>query len=227
MRFTHRADEAERFYSRAIEVRRDLLRGRGCDAADDDRPVLDITRARDDANLLLVHGPGDGLVARSGGPLGASRASAAWNWKTISPWWPPDSRRRSLQVQLKEWARQLMLEKGAFPTPSQHRTDLLYSRLATILNPANANAHNQIAWALVSVPDDPWFDPKRGLEEAGKAVKLESEQLDLLEHSGCRGIPSPRLENRRRLVQEVDRYRRRRRPRLVLPGDDSLERRES
>ncbi len=50
---------------------------------------------------------------------------------------------------------------------------MLYPRLATILDSGNATAHNQVARALVSVPEDSWFDPKRGREEATKAVKLD------------------------------------------------------
>ncbi len=47
------------------------------------------------------------------------------------------------------------------------------SQLATILEPNSANAHNNVAWALARGPDEPWFDPKQGLDEARKAVELD------------------------------------------------------
>ncbi len=60
----------------------------------------------------------------------------------------------------------------------QRRTTLLNYRLATILDPENALAHNNLAWALVNMPEDPWFDPKAGLAEARKAVELDPKPGD-------------------------------------------------
>src|SRR5262249_50185931 len=41
-----------------------------------------------------------------------------------------------------------------------------------ILDPANAMAYNQLAWAMASVPDDPWYNPREALKLARKAVEL-------------------------------------------------------
>ena len=52
-----------------------------------------------------------------------------------------------------------------FPALDQRgRRDATFSyRLALKLDPESGDANNNLAWALVSVPDDPWFDPVQGL----------------------------------------------------------------
>ena len=76
-------------------------------------------------------------------------------------------RRRELGKRNRGQRRSLFRSAG-------RRTMILHSRLALILDPENADAHNNFAWALVNVPDDPWFDPKEGLAHARKAVDLDS-----------------------------------------------------
>ena len=48
-------------------------------------------------------------------------------------------------------------------------------RLALILDPAHAKLLNNLAWALVSVPDIPPYDPPQALEVIRKAISLEPE----------------------------------------------------
>jgi tetratricopeptide (TPR) repeat protein len=61
---------------------------------------------------------------------------------------------------------------------------MIDNRLAFTLDPENALANNDLAWALASVPDDPWFDPARGLALARKAVKLEPSKWHFLNTLG-------------------------------------------
>jgi serine/threonine protein kinase len=62
-----------------------------------------------------------------------------------------------------------------FPALDQpgRRNAVFNFRLALMLSPESGDANNNLGWALVSVPDDPWFNPVRGLELARQAVKLE------------------------------------------------------
>jgi tetratricopeptide (TPR) repeat protein len=57
-------------------------------------------------------------------------------------------------------------------------------QLALTLDPESAHANNNLAWSLVSYPDDPWFDPQRGLELARKAVKLQPQAWTFLNTLG-------------------------------------------
>jgi tetratricopeptide (TPR) repeat protein len=74
----------------------------------------------------------------------------------------------------REWAKELtgiaVLSSGR----KGRQTAFLNSRLALILDSENAEAHNNVAWAFVNVPDDPWFNPKDGLVHARKALDLDS-----------------------------------------------------
>ena len=73
---------------------------------------------------------------------------------------------------------QLLMIEGPTTIPMFQRIALQNSQLATILDPKHAVAHNNVAWALARGPDEPWFDPKRGLDEARKAVELEPKNGD-------------------------------------------------
>ena len=61
---------------------------------------------------------------------------------------------------------------------------MINHRLALILDPENADALNNLAWSLVSVPGDPWFDPDEGLALARKAVALEPNEWSFLNTLG-------------------------------------------
>jgi tetratricopeptide (TPR) repeat protein len=50
---------------------------------------------------------------------------------------------------------------------------IMNDRLAIRLDPQSARARNDLAWALASVPSDPWFDPKEALNLAREAVRLD------------------------------------------------------
>ena len=74
----------------------------------------------------------------------------------------------------KSWVDELVGSSPRSSDPSSRRAAYRNSRLALFLDPENAHANNTAAWALVSVPDDPWFDPKEGLRLVQKALNLES-----------------------------------------------------
>src|SRR5262249_35093898 len=57
-------------------------------------------------------------------------------------------------------------------TPDGRRAIIQNCPLALILDPENPYFINNLAWALASAPEDPWFDPKRAVELARKAVAL-------------------------------------------------------
>ena len=172
LRFTHRPDEAERYYRRAVQLRRDLVRGTGPGGVADSRSRADATDELADPLMLVytvqtVAGMLDaaGRVAEAERMLGQLEEDVV---ALAARYSGPE-----FQGRRRHWVYELV--KGHTPNsnPSERRMMLLTYRLATILGPENANAHNSVAWALVSVPDDPWFDPERGLAEARKAVELD------------------------------------------------------
>jgi tetratricopeptide (TPR) repeat protein len=57
-------------------------------------------------------------------------------------------------------------------------------KLAATLDPSYAKALNNLAWSLVSGPDDPWFKPAQGLALARKAVTLEPNAWSFLNTLG-------------------------------------------
>ena len=81
---------------------------------------------------------------------------------------------------------------------SGRRDAMINYRLALKLDPENAHANNNLAWALISVPGDPWFDPAQGLALAQKAVALEPNEWAFLNTLGVAafrsgtGKPRPR-----------------------------------
>ena len=65
-----------------------------------------------------------------------------------------------------------LLQNPASTTPDARRAIIRNCELALILDPENPYTDNNLAWALASAPNDPWFDPKRAVELARKAVAL-------------------------------------------------------
>ena len=165
LRFDNRDAEAEPCYQRSIQLRRELVRGTGSGGATDASARADLAR---DLNRLVdtVHILGSMLENRG------QRAEA-------------QSLRRQLEDDIVALAARFsgeqfhglrkmladFLKKG-IGYPYTRPMMILNCRLAMILDPENADAHNDLAWALVSAPKDPWFDPQRGLTLARRAVEL-------------------------------------------------------
>jgi serine/threonine protein kinase len=171
LRFTQRPQEAELFYQRALELRRDLLLQDGLDGVLDPTRQADVLGEREDPMLLVYTVELVASLMESSGRQGDAekvRNQLEADVKTIV------ARHSAPQFlgQRQLWASGLVGMSG-FGDPASRRTSLLNDRLASVLDPNNAEAHNGVAWALASVRDDPWFDPKQALAEARKAVELD------------------------------------------------------
>ncbi len=171
LRFTHRPQEAELYYRRAIELRRDLVRGTGALAGP--RPKLDDPGARDDPMLLV--GTAETVCMLRG--QARSEAETEELYKQLEDDFAVVAKRFSgpeFRERRREWAKELLVFHFPLIGRQGRRTMSLHSRLACTLDPENATANNDAAWASISDPDDPWFDPKAGLTLARKAVELDS-----------------------------------------------------
>ena len=173
LRFTHRPQEAEQFYRRAIELRRDLVRGTSAEQIPGARPQIDDPGAREDP-LLLVWTVESVCMLRAQARSGAETEQL---YKQLEDDFAVVATRFSgpeFRERRREWAKTISGTNMFFSDRDARRTMILHSRLALILDAENAEAHNNFAWALVNVPDDPWFDPKQGLVHARKALDLDS-----------------------------------------------------
>ena len=96
-------------------------------------------------------------------------------------------------------------------------------RLALILDPDQAKLLNNLAWALVSVPDVPPYDPPQALEAIRKAVSLEP---DNWLYWNTLGVAAYRAGDWKTAVEALEKSMSlnegRRGGRLVLPGHDPL-----
>jgi serine/threonine protein kinase len=173
LRFTQRPQEAELFYQRAIELRRDLLLRGGLGGVVDPTRPTDVVGEREDPMLLVYTVDTVASMMHFGG----RKDDAERLYRQLEADVKAMATRYTgpqFQGQRRLWANGLLGPTGS-ATQFERRSALLNSRLATILDPANAAARNNLGWALTSVPDDPWFDPKQGLAEAKKAVELDPE----------------------------------------------------
>ncbi|HZW33608.1 MAG TPA: protein kinase, partial [Isosphaeraceae bacterium] len=164
-KFAGRFEEAERNYGRAIQLWRELIRGTGSGDAATAGTRADLAH---ELNRLVdtVHILGDLLETRG-------KSAEA------------ESLRRQLEEDIVALAAQFSgerfqglrkmladLVRSGVGYPYTRPMMILNCRLALLLDPENADAQNELAWALVSVPSDPWFDPRRGLTLARRAVEL-------------------------------------------------------
>ena len=76
-------------------------------------------------------------------------------------------------------------------------------RLALILDPDQAKLLNNLAWALVSVPDSPPHDPAQALEAIRKAVSLEPDKWCLWNTLGVAAYRAGDWKDGRRGPREV------------------------
>jgi serine/threonine protein kinase len=176
LRFTNRPQEAERLYGRAIDLRRDLIMGKNADGTGVP-PRISSLAEREDVMLLVYTAEivasmteGDGQVAE------AERIRRQLEDDVLAI-----AARYSgpmFEGQRRQWASELAKMQSGSANPSARRIAVLNARLALALDPENSNAHNNLAWALASVVDDPWFDPKDALASARKAVELEPKRWE-------------------------------------------------
>jgi tetratricopeptide (TPR) repeat protein len=167
LRFAHNDAGAEPFYRRAIQLRRDLLRGTGSAGVADAGVRGDLGS---DLNILVntVHLLA-GMLDDRGRKAEAEdlRRQLEDDVVALAARFPgPNS-----QGLRKMWAGGLLQDQSTY-TASSRRILIQNSQLAMVLDPENAEAHNNLAWMLVSVPEDPWYDPQQALILARKAVEL-------------------------------------------------------
>jgi tetratricopeptide (TPR) repeat protein len=167
-----RIEEAESLYGRAIQIRRELVRGTSPGSSPGGGARAEVDDELDDLPYLvsMVHLMTMLLEAKGRATDGerlrqqleddvvavAARLSGA-----------------EFQPRRRLWAMQLTSGRLPIIDPSRRRDVMTRHRLALILDPDNAAALNNLARSLASLPGDPWFDPDQGLALARKAVALE------------------------------------------------------
>jgi serine/threonine protein kinase len=166
-----REDEALPLYKRSIEIRHQLLRELDT-AADGSAAQADLAGERSDlASLLTTIQWVARLLEKKGRAAEANalrRQLGEDVAAVVSRLSRPEFRERRTAL-----AAHLMNNHGVVPDPTGRRDGMTACRYALMLDPNNAKANNNVAWALVSVPADPWFDPAQGFALATKATELE------------------------------------------------------
>ena len=172
MKFTNHCEEAERLYLRAIQLRRDLVRGRAPGDVAGARPRVDDPGERENTLLLAYTVE---MVASAMDEAGRTSEAKSLRRQLEDDYAFVAARFAGPEFQSlrKYWVNQLLMSEGPTTVPMFQRMALRNIQLATIIDPNNADAHNNLAWALARGPDEPWFDPRRGLAEARKAVELD------------------------------------------------------
>jgi serine/threonine protein kinase/Flp pilus assembly protein TadD len=162
-------EESEPFYRRSIEIRRELLRG---------------TRATDDPAHTDVAGEFNDLSSQVStvqiltGRLDSKGHAAEAD--TLRRQLDDDIAALAARLSKPEFTARRRMLAGQLINVNSDSSDQAVRRDAMLnygralkLDPENAKANNNLAWSLVCVPGDPWFDPARGLALARKAVALQ------------------------------------------------------
>jgi len=183
LRSALRPEEAEPLYRRTIEIRRELLCGIGAGGTTEVQDQADLAGELNDLSYLVntVHLvarmlDGKGRVAEAEGLRRQLEGDIAAVAARLS--------RPEFQQRRRMLAGQLAGEQFPVFDQSWRRDAMINYRLALILDPENADANNNLAWSLVSVPGDPWFDPTQGRALAQKAVALEPNKWAFLNTLG-------------------------------------------
>jgi serine/threonine protein kinase len=170
-RLTSKPEEAEHFYSRAIQLRRDLIRGTGSPSVIEVQPRIEVTGEQDDPLLLVytVHTLSS-MMDAEGRAEDAERLRRQLeeDFIAVAARYPMPG----FQGLRKLWAEQLTKALSISPEPSFRRMTILNCRLAIVLDPTCAEAHNTLAWIQARFPGDSSFEPKQALISARKAVEL-------------------------------------------------------
>jgi tetratricopeptide (TPR) repeat protein len=100
------------------------------------------------------------------------------------------------------WAAKLAEQQFAVGDQNERRNAMINNRLANVLDPENVNALNNLAWALASVPSDPWFDPAQALALARKAVARQPHDWRLLNTLGVAAFRARDWQTAAKVLQE-------------------------
>jgi serine/threonine protein kinase len=166
-RFAHRDEDAASWYHRAIQIRRDLVRGPGSGGvhtgvvADEAGEVSNFSRLVGTVQVLaeILEGAGRREEAKS------LRLQLKDDVAALA--------RRFSGPDFQELRRKLancLVHGPSATTPDGRQTLKEYCELARVLDPENPLAENNLAWVLASAPEDPWFNPKEALDLSQKAV---------------------------------------------------------
>jgi tetratricopeptide (TPR) repeat protein len=192
---------AESLYSRAVQIRRELLHALGSNSAIQVRGPADVAGELDDLPHLVST---SFLLANL-----LDQKSQVTEAEAI---------RRQLESDVVEVAAQLSeprfqrrrqiwaerLTTGYLPVfNNRNANDMAINyRLAYILDSNNPMVLNNYAWSLVSCPENPWFNPAEGLNLARKAVKLEPNQWSYLNTLGVAAFRNGDWETAAKVLQQ-------------------------
>jgi eukaryotic-like serine/threonine-protein kinase len=171
-RFTQDEKEAETCYRRAIELRRELVK-----SVDTALGPLQLGSAPENIELhnleFLVYTTqiAAGMLDQKGktDEAEALRRQVEQDIAALTERCADAQSRERWRV----WSRKMTEDRSSTADMAGRRDLIMCSRLAIALDPDNAIALNDLAWSLVSFPDDSWYDPAEGLKLAKKAVRLD------------------------------------------------------
>jgi serine/threonine protein kinase len=171
-RATNRPREAEQFYERAIQLRRELIRWVDARPSGAAHPRIQVTDERDDPFRLVntTHILID-MMDQEGRTADADRLCRQLqdDFLAVAERFPM-SEFRNLRTL---WAEQLTKMLSPSSQPNGRRIMLLNCRLAIILDPDFAEAYNVLGWLQTRFPDDPSYQPEEAIVAARKAVELQ------------------------------------------------------
>jgi serine/threonine protein kinase len=200
LRSAFRPDEAEPLYRRSIEIRRDLLcsanpTGGGVQARSDVAgESYDLSLMVSTAHLVAGMLDAKGQTADAEGVRRKLKDDIV---AIAARYSKPEFKSRR-----QAWAGQLTAAPyGMFDRGGRRDAMMRYER-ALVLDPENALAQNNLAWALTSISDDPWFDPKQGLALARKAVARAPDESTFLNTLGVAAFRSRDWETAAKVLRE-------------------------
>ena len=151
--------EAEPHYRRAVSLRRDLVLDPQVDPSINSEELVKLAGLSNTlAENLEVSGRGQEVRE-----LQSANAAAC---TSMSARFPDQASRQKMVTPLGNYGLALLVENGR-----KNAVEIL--RLALILDPDQGKLLNNLAWALVNVPDIPPYDPPQALAAIRKALSLE------------------------------------------------------
>lgn len=177
LRTALRTEEAEWFYRRSIQIRRELLCGTTSGSVTDvPSEIEDLLYLVSTVHLMAGMLDSKGLIAEAEAMRKRLHDDIVAVAARLSE--------TKYQERRRMWAGQLTTGRLPLFDGSRRRDVMINHRLALILDPDNSYALNNLAWSLASVPGDPWFNPTEALALARKAVALEPNEWNFLNTLG-------------------------------------------
>jgi tetratricopeptide (TPR) repeat protein len=187
LRMARDIPEAESLYRRTIEIRRELLLDSGSGTVASGSAGEDAADKLDDLVYLVstVHLMANLLEAR-----GLSTEAEGLRRQLFDDVTAVAARIKEpkYQTMRRLWSTKIAL--GQLPLfDYTRRRDLVFNyRLALVLDNEDSLALNNLAYSLVLIPGEPWFNPTEGLALARKAVTLEPNEWTHLHTLGLAAV---------------------------------------